>query len=155
MVTGTFKPRNTGRARELRNQATPAERMLWLALSNSKVGGHKFSRQMPAGPYFADFLCRAAKLVIEIDGYSHDVRVAHDQRRDAYMAAQGYRVLRFGNDDVLGNLEGVVQAIALVLDETGPPPAPPASGRGERRRTSKLPSRLREGLGVGLSGQTA
>jgi very-short-patch-repair endonuclease len=129
-MTGAFKPRDTDRARELRNQATPAERLLWIALSKSKVGGHKFSRQMPVGPYFADFLCRASKVVIEIDGYSHDIRVAHDQRRDAFMAAQGYRALRFSNDDVLSNRDGVVQAIALALDETAPPPTPPASGRG-------------------------
>ncbi len=142
-MTGTFQPRNTRRARALRNQATPAERLLWRALSNSKVNGHKFSRQMPVGPYFADFLCRSAGLVIEIDGWSHDVRVEHDRRRDAYMASQGLKLLRFTNGDVLDNLEGVVQTIALALVET--------RGSG----ISQSPSRLREGLGVGLSDNAA
>jgi len=141
-VTGAFQPRDTDRARELRNCATPAERRLWTALSGSKIGGHKFSRQMPIGPFFADFLCRAQKLVIEIDGYSHEVRAAHDAKRDAFMTARGYRILRFGNDDVLGNLEGVVQAIGLTLNETCPPPAPPASGRGESAHVPPAPGRL-------------
>jgi very-short-patch-repair endonuclease len=128
-MTATFKPRNTSRARELRNQATPAERLLWRALSNSKVGGHKFSRQMPVGPYFADFLCRGAGLVVEIDGWSHDVRVEHDRRRDDFIAGQGLKLLRFSNDDVLNNLDGVVQTIDLALaGQAHPQPLPPAGG---------------------------
>ena len=130
-MTGEFKPRDTARARELRNQATPAERRLWTALSNRKIAGHKFSRQMPVGPYFADFLCREADLVIELDGFSHDLRQTHDQQRDAFMSAKGLTVLRFTNADVMANLDGVTQAIALALEETDPPPTPPASGRGE------------------------
>ena len=143
-MTGEFKPRDTARARELRNQATPAERRLWTALSNRKIAGHKFSRQMPVGPYFADFLCREAGLVVELDGFSHDLRQTHDQQRDAFISAKGLTVLRFTNADVMTNLDGVTQAITLALTETGPPsllgglpPAthraalPPASGRGE------------------------
>jgi BirA family biotin operon repressor/biotin-[acetyl-CoA-carboxylase] ligase len=61
-----FKKRNTGRARELRNSATPAERLLWQQLRSSELG-HKFSRQMPVGPYFADFLCRELHFIIEVD----------------------------------------------------------------------------------------
>jgi very-short-patch-repair endonuclease len=129
-VTGEFKPRNTARAKTLRNQATPTERLLWTALSNRKVDGYKFSRQIPVGPYFADFLCREARLVVELDGFSHDLNQDYDQRRDAFMKAQGYQLLRFNNADVMNNLEGVVETIALMLTETGPPPAPPASGRG-------------------------
>ena len=130
-MTGEFKPRDTARARELRNQATPAERRLWTALSNRKIAGHKFSRQMPVGPYFADFLCREAGLVIELDGFSHDLRQTHDQQRDAFISAKGLTVLRFTNADVMTNLDGVTQAITLALTETGPPPTPPASGWGE------------------------
>ncbi|MEZ5709998.1 MAG: endonuclease domain-containing protein [Blastomonas sp.] len=115
----------------MRNEATPAERSLWSMLRNRQLCGQKFSRQMPVGPYFADFLCRSARLIIEIDGYSHDVRPSHDRRRDAYLANEGYRVLRFSNDDVNTNLEGVVQAIAKALAVMRPPPAPPASGRGD------------------------
>ena len=130
-MTSEFKPRDTARARELRNQATPAERRLWTALSNRKIAGHKFSRQMPVGPYFADFLCREAGLVVELDGFSHDLRQTHDQQRDAFLSAKGLTVLRFTNADVMTNLDGVTQAITSALTETCPPPAPPASGRGE------------------------
>ena len=129
-MTGEFKPRNTARAKTLRSQATPAERLLWTALSNRKEAGHKFSRQMPVGPYFADFLCREARLVVELDGYSHDMTQDYDGRRDAFMVEQGFTVLRFANPDVLNNLDGVVQAIGAALAETDPPPAPPACGRG-------------------------
>lgn len=130
-MTGIFKPRNTERARELRNQATPAERTLWRALNRSQIRGHKFSRQMPVGPYFADFLCREQMLVIEVDGYSHDMRTEQDLQRDRFMADHGYRVMRISNRDVMTNLDGVVRLIAQALDETDPPPTPPASGRGE------------------------
>ena len=100
----------TERARALRRAATPAERALWRYLARSGTGA-KFSRQMPVGPFFADFLCRSLKLVVEIDGISHDRSVAADARRDAWMRGEGYTVLRFINAEVLGNAEGVVAAI--------------------------------------------
>ncbi|MBM0170452.1 endonuclease domain-containing protein [Altererythrobacter sp. C41] len=115
----TFKPRNTKRARELRNRATPAERVLWRYLSKSQLGV-KFSRQMPVGPYFADFLCRERKLIVELDGWSHDVAPERDVVRERFLRGQGYRLLRFMNEDVRGNVEGVVTAIRLALRE-GPP----------------------------------
>jgi very-short-patch-repair endonuclease len=139
---GQFKQRNTLRAKELRNQASPAERLLWTALSNRKVAGHKFSRQMPIGPYFADFLCRAARLVVELDGFSHDTRQDYDRRRDHFMQQQGYVVLRFTNDDVMQNLDGVTRAIAIALGDAGPPPTPPASGRGAEGAEKLLGSSL-------------
>ncbi len=105
-----WKPRNTTRARALRRTATPAERTLWQHLSRSQTGA-KFSRQMPVGPYFADFLCRELKLVVECDGFSHDARREHDAARDRWMDEAGYTVLRFTNADVLENTEGVVQTI--------------------------------------------
>ena len=113
-VQGTFRPRNTKRARDLRNNATPAERKLWVYLSNSQLGA-KFSRQMQVGAFFVDFLCRRRKLVVEIDGYSHDVAPERDVWRDAVLRANGYRVLHFTNDDVMKNTEGVVEAIRLAL----------------------------------------
>ncbi len=85
---------------------------------------------MPIGPYVADFLCREEKLVIELDGVSHDARQEEDRRRDGYLKKHGYQTLRFSNADVLTNLEGVLMAILAVLN-SGPPPAPPACGRGE------------------------
>lgn len=110
-----WKPRNTARARSLRQQATPAERLLWEHLARSQLGV-KFSRQMPVGPYFADFLCRKLKLVIELDGHSHDIAPQRDAPRDAWMRREGYTVMRFRNEDVLGNVEGVVTAITMEID---------------------------------------
>ncbi len=111
---GKFKERDTNRARELRNAATPAERALWRYLSRSQLGV-KFSRQMPAGPYFADFLCRDRNLIVELDGFSHDIQPERDARRDAWLRQAGYRILRFRNDDVRDNVEGVLTAIKLAL----------------------------------------
>ena len=85
---------------------------------------------MPIGPYVADFLCREAKLVVELDGISHDTRQDEDRRRDGYLRAQGYWTLRFANADVMSNLEGVLMTIVAALN-SGPPPAHPACGRGE------------------------
>ena len=123
---GQFQPRNTERARSLRNSATPAERHLWKYLSRRQLDGHKFSRQMPIGPYFADFLCREAKLVVELDGYSHDLNIARDTRRTAYLEQEGYRVIRFNNDDALHQTQGVLTRIAQAL--THPRPLPQAGG---------------------------
>lgn len=110
-----FKPRNTKRAKVLRHQASPAERRLWQYLCNSQLDGHKFSRQIPIGPFFADFVCRAARLVVELDGFSHDVRVDYDIVRTKFIEAQGYRVIRFDNGDVMRNVEGVLIMIGQAL----------------------------------------
>ncbi len=110
MPVPTWKPRNTARARTLRHQATPAERALWPHLARSQLGA-KFSRQMPVGPFYADFLCRELKLVIELDGFSHDLAPERDAARDCWMEREGYTVLRFINEDVHRNPEGVVTAI--------------------------------------------
>ena len=125
-----FRPRETLKAQRLRREATMPERRLWQAISKRQVEGWKFSRQMPIGPYVADFLCREAKLVVELDGISHDMRQDEDRRRDGYLRAQGYQTLRFANADVMSNLEGVLMTILAALNSC-PPPAPPACGRGE------------------------
>lgn len=121
----SFQPRNTVRARQLRNEAPPAERLLWRYLSRSQLGA-KFSRQMPVGPYFADFLCRELGLVIELDGWSHEARTQHDIARDRWMVANGLQVLRFSNEMVRGDPESVVAAIReevlLLLHRRGGPP---------------------------------
>lgn len=88
---------------------------------------------MPVGRFFADFLCRELKLVIELDGFSHDLAPERDAARDRWMSCEGYTVLRFANAEVHGNLEGVVTAIDEAIARlrvTGPPLTPPASGRG-------------------------
>ena len=128
--TGQFKERNTPRAKELRNSATPAERLLWQYLARSQLG-LKFSRQMPIGPFFADFLCRQQMLVIELDGHSHDINPGRDIWRDRYLVEHGYRVLHFQNAEVFGNVEGVIMAIRSALIE-GPTPSPSRKREGSQ-----------------------
>ncbi|MFB0874406.1 MULTISPECIES: endonuclease domain-containing protein [unclassified Sphingobium] len=122
-----FKQRNTVRAKNLRSSATNAERLLWQCLRNRKLG-YKFSGQMPVGPYFADFLCRELRFILELDGISHDHSIDYDDRRDAYCRAQGFTVLRISNDDVMTNLEGVISHIQARLAQAHPQPLPLAGG---------------------------
>ena len=109
----------TRRARELRKLSPAAERILWARLKNRGLHGAKFVRSEPIGPYIADFACRSAKLVVEIDGATHstDEEVAHDSRRTAFLAAGGYCVVRFANAQVFENVEAVVDEIAHALVE--------------------------------------
>lgn len=116
-----FKERNTGRAKELRNNATPPERLLWNLIRNRQLAGNKFSRQIPLGPYFCDFLCREKKLIIELDGANHSLQTDYDIDRDAYCGQQGYTVLRFSNADVMTNVEGVLKRIEMTLAEMPTP----------------------------------
>jgi very-short-patch-repair endonuclease len=115
MEKPVFRKRNTTRSRELRRSASPAERLLWSKLCRSQLDGFKFTKQFQIGVYYADIVCRSAGLVVEVDGLSHDVRQEYDARRDAFIVSAGYRVLRFNNDDVLNNLEGVVATIFEAL----------------------------------------
>ena len=109
----------TRRARELRRLSPAAERVLWAWLKNRGVGGVKFVRSESVGPYFADLACRSAKLIVEIDGATHstDDEIAHDDRRTAFLQAQGYRVIRFSNEQVYENVGAIVEEIARVLAE--------------------------------------
>ena len=105
----------TDRARALRKQATDAERLLWKHLRSRQLDGHKFRRQTPIGPYVVDFLSLEDRLVIELDGGQHADQNDKDQARSARLAGWGFRVLRFWNHEVLGNTEGVLQAIREAL----------------------------------------
>ena len=100
-------------ARELRTAQTAAEELLWALVRDRKLLGFKFRRQHQFGDYVTDFYCHEAKLVIECDGSVHNRNEAwqHDQKRDAYMIAQGLRVLRFSNDQVLHDVENVTAEI--------------------------------------------
>ncbi|MEP9396081.1 DUF559 domain-containing protein [Mesorhizobium sp. KR2-14] len=109
------KQGTTIRARRLRQGGNQAEALLWLELKNRKLGGYRFTRQLPIGPYFADFACRERWLVIEIDGSQH-ADSAHDRVRDEFMRAQGYSVLRFWNTDVLKHRASVCETILAALD---------------------------------------
>ena len=105
--------RLTAVARKLREQSTDAERLLWSQIRSRRLGV-KFVRQFPIGPYVADFACRSAHLVIELDGGQHSEAI--DQIRTAAIEAYGYRVIRFWNNEVLDNLEGVVLAVVRELE---------------------------------------
>jgi len=104
-------------AKTLRRNATSAERRLWQGLRREQVAGFRFRRQVILGGFIADFVCLEARLVIEVDGATHgmDDEIARDTARSAVLAAQGYDVLRFTNDDVFHNLDGVIETIHLRL----------------------------------------
>jgi len=103
------------RARELRREDTGAEARLWSALRDRRLGGWKWRRQVPQGPFIVDFLCPEASLVVEVDGGQHAERVDYDARRTAYLEGLGLRVLRFWNHAVLTNRDGVCLTILEAL----------------------------------------
>jgi len=104
----------TGKARTLRSTETDAEHRFWNMVRNRGLGGHKFVRQYAIGPYFADFVCRDAMLVVEIDGGQHNGSV-RDGLRTKALNALGYSVLRFWNNEILENLEGVADVLLATL----------------------------------------
>jgi very-short-patch-repair endonuclease len=108
-------PGTTSRARRLRQGDNEAEALLWLELKRRRLGGFKFTRQLPIGPYFADFACREASLVVEIDGSQHADNI-YDRARDEFRHSRGYSVLRFWNTDVLNHRTSFCETILAVLD---------------------------------------
>ncbi|MBR2117921.1 MAG: DUF559 domain-containing protein [Pseudomonadota bacterium] len=115
-------------ARRMRAQPTDAERILWQRLRHDiALTGSHFRRQALIGPFIVDFVSRRAKLVIELDGGQHDVQRSADEVRTGKIEAEGYRVLRFWNHDVFGNLEGVLSEIQSALSPT-PNPSPQGGG---------------------------
>lgn len=121
-------------ARSLRKYQTNAERLLWFRLRNRQLDGFRFRRQERMGSYIVDFICFAKKLIIEIDGGQHneDDRKKRDKKRTNWLISEGYSVLRFWNNEVIGNLDGVLEKIReALLNSFHPHPRP-------------LPSRERE-----------
>jgi very-short-patch-repair endonuclease len=104
------------RARSLRQSMTEAERRLWQILRSHQMTGYKFRRQVPIGRYIADFVCHEARLIVEIDGGQHDRSSPQEAERSGFLEKEGYRILRFWNNEVLANPDGVHQTIA---DELG------------------------------------
>ncbi len=101
----------TQRARQLRNNMTDAERHLWQYLRNKQLNGHKFRRQFPIGNYIVDFICLDARLIIELDGGQHVENQTYDQTRDQWLKDQGFRILRFWNNDALSQTDAIVEKI--------------------------------------------
>ena len=121
----------TFRARELRRAATPAEIALWQRLRSRKLSGWKFRRQQPLGPYFADFYCEEAGLVVEADGAHHFPPSPKQIVRDDCLRLCGVDVLRFENREILEDIERVLETIRLALaTRAAPPPLPPGEGAG-------------------------
>lgn len=104
------------RAIELRKELTPAEGKLWSRIRNNQLGV-SFRRQHAIGKYIPDFCSPKAKLVIELDGSQHFEQGEYDAERTKYLEAQGYKVIRFWNNDVLNNIEGVILAIMVALEK--------------------------------------
>lgn len=111
---------------------TEVEKRLWYHLRAHRLLEQKFKRQKPIGPYIVDFACPALRLVIEIDGGQHSEEAEYDRRRDIWLSKHGYTVLRFWNNEVMENMEGVLERIAdAVRDQAPSPPSPlPQAGEG-------------------------
>jgi very-short-patch-repair endonuclease len=122
--------RPTTRSRQLRRDATPAERHLWQHIRARQLCEVRFNRQFPVGPFICDFVSRERRLVIELDGGQHALALEYDRRRTRFLNEQGYTVIRFWNADVLDNIEAVLARIELALA------AMPSPGPSRRREAS-------------------
>jgi very-short-patch-repair endonuclease len=106
--------RAIGQARYLRREMTPAEVILWKHLRGRRFDEFKFRRQRPVGNYIVDFVCLNLKLILELDGESHLSKKDRDQERDAFLEAEGYRILRYWNNQVYDEIDSVLEDIYLV-----------------------------------------
>ena len=137
MVKRTISDFKRKTAKQLRTNTTEAETILWRYLRQLDVKGSHFRRQVVIGPYIADFACLAERLIVEVDGSQHgtDEGRFHDEARTRFLNAEGYRVLRFWNNDVMNKMDAVLEAIHEVILITPPrlPLAgdPPPQGEGE------------------------
>ncbi|PPQ43323.1 endonuclease domain-containing protein [Rhodopseudomonas palustris] len=130
-------PSQRRHARERREKSTEAERLMWGELRDKRLKGFSFKRQVPIGPYIADFACHAKKLVVELDGGRHfsDDGERSDAARTAAIEVRGFRVIRFSNHEVMTNRAGVLQSIADVLAARAL--TPPLSRKRERERAKR------------------
>jgi very-short-patch-repair endonuclease len=124
-------------AKSLRRNQTDAEQRLWYHLRAHRFMGRKFKRQKPIGRYVVDFVCLEEKLIIELDGGQHAENIGYDHERDAWLRSEGYSVLRFWNNELMSDMEGVLERIRQVLSKdadtfgTLSPGPSPTSVRGE------------------------
>ncbi len=117
-----------GFAKKLRKEMTDVEKRLWFRLRDRRLENLKFRRQMPIGPYVADFICLEQRVIVELDGGQHAEQADSDAQRTAWLNGQGFKVLRFWNNEVLENLAGVLEVIVRECAPSPPAPLP----RGER-----------------------
>jgi very-short-patch-repair endonuclease len=139
-VTGAYP-----RARSLRQNMTGAERRVWQMLRSRQMNGYKFRRQVPIGRYIADFVCHEARLIVEIDGGQHDPSSSKEAERSRFLQSEGYRILRFWNNEVMANLGGVHATIVDALTRITPTQPSPIEGEGLTTRSRPL-----DGVGVGV-----
>ena len=134
------------RARRLRREMTPQERLLWGQLRGRRLAGFKFRKQMWLAGYIADFACPEARLVVEADGSQHADEAEYDAERERAFAREGWRTLRFWNNEITENLDGVLTIVANALPSPSRPASPPAfpsplQGEGGSARTNPSPSK--------------
>jgi len=118
------------RVRLLRRTMTEAEKLLWSRLRDRRLEGFKFKRQEWVGPFIADFLCWEARLIVEVDGSQHGDASRYDEDRDIYLAKEGFRVLRFWNNEVMHDLDAVLNSVRAHLLNRVPSPSHAAAPRG-------------------------
>ena len=125
-----IKPQVKQRSRKLRKEMTDAERKLWNILRNRQLNGFKFRRQHPFGKYVLDFVCLETGLVIEVDGGQHQKSVIYDQKRTLCLEQQGFKVLRFWNNEVMNHFDEVLEVIwgELRCNTQPPPQSSPCEG---------------------------
>ena len=121
-----FKPIIT--ARNLRKRLTNTERFLWSKIRARQIEGCNFRRQTPIGKYIVDFVCHEQRVIVEVDGGQHSENVEQDFIRDKWLREQGYRILRFWNNEVLTNIEGVLEVIRDNCKSHPPLKSPPIEG---------------------------
>ena len=128
------------RARELRNNPTDAERVLWGHLRFWQLDGYKFRRQQPLGRYIVDFVCLEKRVIVELDGGQHAQQASLDAERDRWLRDEGFTILRFWNHDVLKDVGAVKELIYKTLQSTPYLNPPPQGGRRKKGR-AKISSR--------------
>ena len=133
----------------LKINQTDAEKRLWSKLRNRQLEGYKFYRQYNIGSYYADFLNRETKLIVEADGGQHGIEIVKDEIRTAFLEKHGYKILRFWNNEILSNTEGVLTVIANELKALTPTLSLKGEGEGGRLCREKALSFQVEGLGEG------
>ena len=147
-------------ARKLRRTSTDVERKLWHRIRDKQVEDFRFRRQRPIGKYIVDFICLDAKLIIELDGGQHADSVVLDEKRTVFLESLGYQVIRFWNNEVIENMDGVLARIQeeLLRARANPTPALPLAGEGVDRASAEVaaiaPSPAKRGkAGMGVRSQ--